>query len=280
VADPDGGWPSPFGGRGSVTVDIERREVATGSGPVTTFELGEGPVVGFLHGPAGLDEPTACMRDLAVDHRVVAPCLPGFGPTPGDPTLRTVHDWVVFLSELTDRLGLVGSRWVASSVSAMLALELAAVRPEAFRSLVAVAPTGLWDPDDPGVDLYSLSLTDQEAHLVADEEVRTALATLPEGLDADGLVELGVSRYVRRRTAASLVWPLPDHGLADRLHRVVAKVVLVWGAEDRIVPPSYGERFADLLPTATVVPPIVGAAHLVALDAPAAVAAIVRDDSG
>lgn len=261
-------------------MDIERREVATGSGPVTTFELGEGPVVGFLHGPAGLDEPTACMRDLAVDHRVVAPCLPGFGPTPGDPTLRTVHDWVVFLSELTDRLGLVGSRWVASSVSAMLALELAAVRPEAFRSLVAVAPTGLWDPDDPGVDLYSLSLTDQEAHLVADEEVRTALAALPEGLDADGLVELGVSRYVRRRTAASLVWPLPDHGLADRLHRVVAEVVLVWGSEDRIVPPSYGERFAGLLPTAIVAPPIAGAAHLVALDAPAAVAAIVRNDSG
>jgi len=76
------------------------------------------------------------------------------------------------------------------------------------------------------------------------------------------------------------VWPLPDHGLADRLHRVVAEVVLVWGSEDRIVPPSYGERFAGLLPTAIVVPPIAGAAHLVALDAPAVVAAIVRNDSG
>ena len=76
------------------------------------------------------------------------------------------------------------------------------------------------------------------------------------------------------------MWPLPDHGLADRLHRVAAEVVLIWGSEDRIVPPSYGERFAGLLPAATVAPPIAGAAHLVALDAPAAVAAIVRNDSG
>jgi len=31
------------------------------------------------------------------------------------------------------------------------------------------------------------------------------------------LIEVGVSRYLRRRTAASLVWPLPDHGLAALL---------------------------------------------------------------
>ncbi len=44
--------------------------------------------------------------------------------------------------------------------------------------------------------------------------------------------------------------------------------------------PDLPDGFAGLLPTATVAPLIAGVAHLVARDAPAAVAAIVRNDFG
>ena len=256
---------------------VERRVVATsGGGTVTVFELGSGPILGVLHGTAGLDGPTAAMEDLAADHRVIAPCLPGFGSTPDEPSLRSIHDWVVVLSEISDAAGITGAPWLASSISAMLALELAAIRPEAFASLVAVGPTGLWDADDPGTDLYAVSLGEQASLLAQNTSTLGVLAGDPDGLDGDELIEVGVSRYIRRRTAASLVWPLPDHGLAGRLHRVSAPVTLVWGADDRLVPPSYGERFAGLLPEATLAAPIAGAAHLAELDAPAEVAAIVR----
>lgn len=263
------------------TVDgVRRREVSTGRGPVTVFEMGEGPVLGCLHGMAGFVEGSALLHDLATTHRVIAPCLPGFGHTPPDPTLRTVHDWVVALSEIADATGIVGAPWLASSTSAMLALELAVVRPEAFSSLVAVAPTGLWDPADPGVDLYAVPSKDQAALLVNDLDLLGAFAADPEGLDGDELIELGVGRYVCRRTAASLVWPLPDHGLADRLRRVTAPVTLVWGADDVVVPPGYAGRFADLLPAGVVLSPIAGAAHLAELDAPGAVSDIVRTCTG
>ena len=85
------------------------------------------------------------------------------------------------------------------------------------------------------------------------------------------------------RGCAVLVVPpeaLPDYDLVAPPHRVAARMVLDWGAEDRIVPPSYDKRFADMLSTAIVVPLIAGAAHLVVLDTPAAIAAIVRNDSG
>ena len=258
-------------------MDVDRREVYVAGGQVAVFELGSGPALGVLHGMAGLDGPTAAMVDLATDHRVIAPCLPGFGPTADDPSLRSIHDWVVALSEIVDAVGIIGAPWLASSTSAMLALELAAIRPEAFASLVAVAPTGLWDDDDPGADLYSYPLGAQARLLANDVGALGLLAADPDGLGGDDLVEVGVSRYIRRRTAASLVWPLPDHGLAGRLHRVSAPVTLVWGADDRLVPPSYGVRFAGLLPEATLVPPIAGASHLAELDAPAEVAGLVRE---
>jgi len=177
-------------------------------------------------------------------------------------------------------VGITGAAWLASSSSAMLALELAAIRPEAFASLVAVGPTGLWEADDPGVDLYSLPLGEQANLLAHDTEALGVLAGDPDGLDGDDLIEVGVSRYLRRRTAASLVWPLPDHGLAGRLHRVSAPVALAWGADDLLVPPSYGERFAGLLPAATLLSPITGAAHLAELDSPTEVATIVRQAAG
>jgi len=255
-------------------VSAERFEVATGRGPVTVFAVGEGPVFGYLHGMAGLDAPTPCMERLAATHRVVAPCLPGFGPTPADPGLRTMHDWVAALSGIADACGITGAPWLASSTSAMLALEVMAVRPEAAAALLAIGPFGLFDVAEPGVDLYAVVAAEQPALLVADPANLGVYLHDPDDIEGDDLVELGISRYLRRRTAASLIWPMADHGLDDRLHRVNVPVTLVWGVDDALVPPSYAGRFAALLSNATVADPIDGAGHLAELDAPEAVAGL------
>ena len=48
------------------------------------------------------------------------------------------------------------------------------------------------------------------------------------------------------------VWPLPDKGLRKRLHRIKAPTLVVWGTKDRMVPPSYADDFAALIPDARV----------------------------
>src|SRR5439155_27287210 len=47
------------------------------------------------------------------------------------------------------------------------------------------------------------------------------------------------------------LWPIPNRGLAKRLHRVSAPTLLVWGESDRIVPPQYAEDFIAALPHAS-----------------------------
>ncbi|GBD11593.1 2-hydroxy-6-oxo-6-(2'-aminophenyl)hexa-2, 4-dienoic acid hydrolase [bacterium HR23] len=42
-------------------------------------------------------------------------------------------------------------------------------------------------------------------------------------------------------------WPIPDRGLAKRLHRVKAPTLLVWGKEDAVVPASYAQDFASAI---------------------------------
>ena len=59
-----------------------------------------------------------------------------------------------------------------------VALELAAVRPEAFSHLVLLAPMGLWDAEDPVADAFGTTMTEQRALLTADPAAtaRAALA--------------------------------------------------------------------------------------------------------
>jgi pimeloyl-ACP methyl ester carboxylesterase len=48
------------------------------------------------------------------------------------------------------------------------------------------------------------------------------------------------------------VWPIPDKGLKKRIHRIAAPTLLVWGKQDRLVPPVYAEAFASRIANARV----------------------------
>jgi pimeloyl-ACP methyl ester carboxylesterase len=39
-------------------------------------------------------------------------------------------------------------------------------------------------------------------------------------------------------------WPIADHGLARRLHRISVPTLVVWGRDDALVPVAYAEEFA------------------------------------
>lgn len=237
---------------------------------------GRGPRVGYLHGLLGHVATPPLLTALASDHEVVAPCLPGFSGSTACDDLRHLYDWVVAVSEVLDATGLDGCPVVASSVGAMLALELAAVRPEAFSSMVLVAPLGLWDDVHPVGDPFASTLSEQRAMLTADPDTVTAFWEPPEGADNAARVDAEVERYLTRRSAASLVWPIAEHGLTTRIHRIRVPVTIVWGTADRLAPASYADTFSALLGDAPV-HLVDGAGHLADLDAPGTVAAIVRD---
>ncbi|MGH9133339.1 MAG: alpha/beta fold hydrolase [Ilumatobacteraceae bacterium] len=257
-----------------------RRAVDFRGGRVMVDERGEGPTVGYLHGPIGCPPGNPFLDLLAERHHVVAPSLPGCTGSDARDDLRTLHDWVVAVSEIAELAGMTGHPLVASSTGAMLALELAAVRPEAFTRLILVSPLGLWVDDDPVADPFGTTLTGQRGLLTADPARTAPFFDDVEGGDAAGLADDAVVRYSTRTVAASLVWPIPEFGLASRLHLVGCPVTLVWGAEDRLNPPSYLERYAAHLSNVEASHVVATAGHLVEWDAPAAVAEVVSNGSG
>jgi pimeloyl-ACP methyl ester carboxylesterase len=71
------------------------------------------------------------------------------------------------------------------------------------------------------------------------------------------------------------VWPIPDKGLKKRIHRMVAPTLIVWGAQDRVIPSAYASEFQGRISNSKV-ELIGGAGHLPHLEQPEIVANLVR----
>ena len=72
------------------------------------------------------------------------------------------------------------------------------------------------------------------------------------------------------------VWPIADRGLKNRIHRVAAPTLIVWGKADGVIDPAYAQDFADAIAGARV-QFIDNAAHLPHLENPETVGKAVRD---
>ena len=46
---------------------------------------------------------------------------------------------------------------------------------------------------------------------------------------------------------SKFVWPVPDKGLAKRIHRIQAPTLVVWGKEDALVSSAYAAEFGRLI---------------------------------
>jgi pimeloyl-ACP methyl ester carboxylesterase len=236
------------------------------------WEQGEGEPLGFLGGLRGLPRWPALLERLAQQRRVIAPSLPGFPGATGFEELDDLADWVAATLDLLEASGLEGADLIGASLGGTLAAEVAAFSRATLRRLVLIAPLGLFDEREPVRDFWA----------TRPEELPGLLSTRPDALAAflappagDDVGEWSILLARASEAAARLLWPTGDLGLRKRLHRIQAPTLLVWGSEDRIVPPSYAKRFASALGGWVEVREIAGAGHLAEIDQPDAVAAAI-----
>ncbi len=94
------------------------------------------------------------------------------------------------------------------------------------------------------------------------------------GLDFsnDGaLSDFMVGNARRLGTAGKILFPIPNRRLSKRLYRLTAPLLLLWGAQDRLIPPLYAKAWSELVPRAHTVL-IEDAGHMLPIERPAALA--------
>jgi pimeloyl-ACP methyl ester carboxylesterase len=233
---------------------MELKTIQTLQVPVRYFEAGSGVPLVYLHGAFGLLAGDPFLDLLARHYHVFAPLLPGYGDSEECPGLRDMLDVTLHGWDVVDALGLADPILVGHSMGGMIAAEMAAVAPHQVSRLGLIAPCGLWLDQSPIPDLFSLMPYEYPRYLFHDEAMGTALMTSGLALDDwEWLKSFLVANARQLGMAGKILFPIPERGLSQRLPRIRARVVLVWGESDRFVPPAYGQAFQQKIAGAALV---------------------------
>ena len=232
----------------------------------------------FLHGAGGHMPADPLIAALATRYRVVAPLLPGYGRSTGEDGLRDMLDVTLHTLDVLDALKLHKPIVVGHSMGGMIAAEMAAIARTEVGKLCLLAPAGLWLDEHPIADIFSKLPYELPGLLFHDAEAGRKLMTAGAGdmSDPEFLKQFLVMNARRLGMAGKLLFPIPDRGLGQRLHRISARTLIVWGAGDVLIPPVYGHAFKKAISKSKFVK-IAKAGHAVGQERPAAVLGAIRD---
>lgn len=224
--------------------------IAVHGRPTVLMHAGDGTPFVYLHSTLG----EAFMwfpfyQAWARQFRVLVPTHPGFGQSGGFDEIDTVEDLAFHYVELFDALGLEEVILGGVSLGGWIAAEFAVRWPERVRRLWIADAPGLWVDEQPLPDLFRIMQDREETRrlLFHDPESYVAKMIIPDAPDEQRML----TAYQNMTVLARLVWERPyDPKLAGRLHRVRCPTLLLWGADDRLVPPAYGEAYRRHLPQA------------------------------
>ena len=289
--DPGGYGPS---GR-SPWLDVDWREhqrwVTIDGRRVNVIELGSGPPVVFIHGLSGswqnwLEQ----LPVFARDHRVITFDLPGFGASQMPREKITIRGYGRFVDTLLGELGVSSAAVVGNSMGGFIGIELAIRFPERVERLVLVSAAGLsieylrneralavLGAIENRLAAYSGWLASRSDALARRPGARRMIFgivakrpdRLPGPLVAEQVRGSGKPGFLPALDA------LTDYPIRDRLGEIACPTLIVWGAEDKLVPARDADEFARLIPNSRkVVWPETG--HVAMIERPEAFNALVQ----
>ena len=248
------------------------KTVQTRHVPVRYYEGGSGPALVYLHGAGGITGDDPLLAALAKTHHVYAPLIPGYGDSEECPEIRDMLDFTLHTWDVVEALGLKDPILVGHSMGGMIAAEMAALAPNDLSRLALIAPAGLWDDEHPIPDMFITLPYEMPALLFHDAEAGAAMLTAGRNVtDPNFLQTYLVTNARQLGMAGRLLFPIPERGLRQRLYRIKARTVIIWGDSDRMIPPVYAHGFKKGIAGASLVS-IPEAGHMVTLEQTSAVA--------
>jgi pimeloyl-ACP methyl ester carboxylesterase len=174
---------------------------------------------------------------------------PGFGQSGGFEQMDTIEDFAFHYIEMFDELGLEQVILGGVSLGGWIAAEIAVRWPERVKRLWLADAPGLWVPEQPYADLFRLMREPRRLRQLMFHEPESYIAKMVIQDNPDE--ERMLAGFQSLAVLARLVWERPyDPKLPARLYRIRCPVLLVWGAEDQLVPPVYAEEYRKYLPEA------------------------------
>ncbi len=206
------------------------------------------PPLLFLHGAGGHTGWMPFLEKLSQRFQVFAPEHPGFGQSDDPPWLDDVGDLAYFYLDLMRALGLEGVHLMGTSLGGWIAAELAVRSTARLASLTLVGAVGVLADGMPIDDIFRMPVEENLRRFYADP--RRAARRVADMANID-MTLAGKNRNTVTRLAYRPRFHNP--GLAKWLHRIDVPTLLIWGREDGLVPPAFGEAYRASIPAARLV---------------------------
>jgi len=239
---------------------------------VKVHRAGRGKTVLFLHGAGGVPQWLPFFDALAEHYQVLVPEHPGFGGSDDPPWIRSISDLALFYLDLVEEAGLDRIHLIGNSLGGWLAAEILIRDRARFRSLTQLAPAGIRVKGVPPGDNFIWGPEEALRNLYHDQAFADRiLALTPSEAQMDVMLR-------NRFTVAKLGWQPRwyDPDLEKWLHRIKLPALVVWGGDDKIMPPAYAALWQERLPDARLVM-LEACGHLPHVEHAAAVSRQVRD---
>jgi pimeloyl-ACP methyl ester carboxylesterase len=247
---------------------IEVQGIATHlfeAGPATA------PALLYLHGTSLGTLWLEYHERLARDFHVFAPDIPGFGLSERPDWMRDMSDYLLYIRDLLNTLEVRQIHLVGHSLGGWMAAEFAVWYPERVRSLILANAAGIRVRGAPIADLFAMN--PQEILTACFDNLMAAAPLIPAEIGTDYLMQM----YNERTTLASLAWnPHFDPKLARRLQTLSCPTLIIWGANDRLIPPVYGTTLHELIPGSHLVL-LEGTGHMPMFELPEIWTRTIRD---
>jgi pimeloyl-ACP methyl ester carboxylesterase len=222
----------------------------------------DAPPLLLLHGLGGTNASMLpLLPDLARDHRVIAPDLPGFGAS-GAPHWRyRASNLAAWLRAFQEAIAATPATIIGNSLGGRVAIEAGLANPELVERLILLCPSPAFRQFRQFVPLVRLLPPDaalsplplpHRAIVMAIRSIFAEPDRLPDAwYDSAADEHLRVmKRYGHRRAFYSAMREIyleaayGENGFWDRLPHLRVPALFVWGDRDWLVPASYG-RYVD-----------------------------------
>jgi pimeloyl-ACP methyl ester carboxylesterase len=230
------------------TMSLAEERLSVGDIELEVIRRGAGRPVLLLHGMQNVDPRARFLDLLSRRAEIIVPSHPGFGHSPRPADFDTMYDLVHLYLDVLEALPYERVALVGLSFGGWLAAEIAVQCCHRIDRLVLV-------------DAFGIKISDRETPDILDvfntspQEVQRRSWHDPGKWAPDFNTMSDDELVVRAQNWEALClygWHpyMYNPQLKRWLHRIMVPTLVLWGASDEIVQPSYGRAYSALIPGA------------------------------
>lgn len=230
-----------------ITGEAISRRVRTADWTIRYHEAGSGHPLILIHGSApgtsGQKNFYPNIAPLAARFRVLAPDLPGWGDS--DPAAPAVADHVGALVQFMDALDIEHAALLGSSMGGMVALRVAAKRPERVSHLIVCGAAGssapkTFSPAGMSEGLSAMLKVYQDPSPERMRDFYDVITFRPDTVPDDAVADRARGAASRQEHLENFLAGFAEPGYlpfstADEIAAITAPTLLIHGRDDRVV---------------------------------------------